>query len=91
MFNPNPGDDIWVNSFYGPKCGVFQLVWPEKKKVLIDFHGEPELVALDECFVSERDCYSAAEAKKQREAMAAMKAASEYSAKACGKPEQVAA
>lgn len=91
MFNPNPGEDIWVNQHWGPKCGTFQMVWPDKKKVLIEFHGSPELVDLDQCFVDDRECYAAAASKKQREAMEAMKQASEYSAKACGRQEPEAA
>jgi hypothetical protein len=84
VFNPNPDDDIWINCHWGPKQGVFKLIWPEKKKVLVEFHGNPELVDADMCFIEARDCYAAAAAKKQTEAMEAMKAASQYSAKAMG-------
>ena len=90
MFNPNPGEEIWVSSFYGPKQGVFQMVWPEKKKVLFELNGSPEFVELDDCFVLERDCYAAA-AAKQRDAMSALKQAGEYSAKACGMKQSEAA
>ena len=87
MFNPNPGDEIWVNQHWGPKRGQFVMVWAELKRVLVEFGGSPELVDLCNCFVDERECYAAAAAKKQREAMDAMQRASEYSAKACGQGE----
>ena len=83
----NPGDQIWVNHHWGPKCGTFQRVWREKNKVLLEFQGSPELVEIPDCFLNERDCYAAAAAKKQKEALVAMKLASEYSRKACGASE----
>lgn len=87
MFNPSPDDEIWSLSFYGPRRGKFLLSWPNKGKVLMEVGDSPELVEMDGCLVSERDCYAAAAAKKQKEAMQAMKDASEFSARACGKSE----
>jgi len=84
MFNPNPDDDIWIADHWGPKQGVFKLIWPEKKKVLVEFHGTPELIDEDKCFMEAKDCYAAAAAKKQAEAIAALKVASQYSVKASG-------
>lgn len=87
MVVPSNGSDVWVNTFYGPRGGVLKFSWEEKKKALIEFSDSPELVGLEDCFLSERDCYAAAADKKQREAMAAMQKASEYSRKACGNTE----
>lgn len=83
-FNPIPeiGADVWVNSYCGPKCGKFQAIWPLKKKVLIEFHGEPEIVSLADCFLLARDCYFAAAVKKQASASEAIKQSGEYFAKA---------
>lgn len=90
MFNPEQGSDIWVNSHWGPRCGKFQRIWPEQKKVLVEFGDSPELVDLDNCFMNVQHAYSAAAEKKQQEAMVAMKLASEYSAKACGREKSKA-
>lgn len=85
MFNPNPEEIIWINDHWGPKKGKFLMSWPAKGKVLIECDGSPSIVDLDNCFVDPKDCFAAAAAKKQEEAMAAMKVASKYSAAAAGK------
>ena len=78
VFNPNEGDDIWIDDFRGPRCGVFKMVWPAKKKVLVEFHGEPELINLEKCFVSRSECYSKAASRKNLEAMELLRCAAEY-------------
>lgn len=80
--NLNPGDDIWVSGYCGPKCGTFQMVWPIRKRVLIEFHGEPEIVSLADCFMIASDCYFNAAAKEQSQASEHMRRSGEYFAKA---------
>ena len=87
MFSASDGDDVWLITDYGPRQGVFRMMWTEHKSVLVEFDGVPELVAMEDCFVLEQDCYMALSAKNMRSAMTCLKLASEYRDRACGMKE----
>ena len=83
MLTVEPGDDVWVLTYYGPKCAKFVSQWPVCDKALVEYeNNSPELVSLKTVYMTETECYVAAALRKQFEAMAALKMSTEYSAKA---------
>lgn len=81
-FNPKDGDEIWIDDYWGPKCAVYRMQWPDNGKVLAEFHGSPTIVDTKQCFTDRRACYLSAAARKHAEASAAFKAAGELLATA---------
>lgn len=73
------GDNIWVNDSCGPMQAVFIRAWEDKNKAVIQFHGSPIVVELNRCFEDKRDCYTAAAAVEQKQAVVCLQRASAYS------------
>lgn len=77
--------EVWHLHFYGPRQCVHLKDFPNAKKVLIEFHGEPELVAMHEVFNTASECYQIAASKKMLEGMACIEQASKWLAESVGK------
>lgn len=77
--------DVWVLEWNGVKCCVHLKDFTEAKKVLVEFHGVPEIVDADKVFATEAEVCSVFASKKQQEGMACLKMAQQYMAKAFGK------
>jgi len=84
MTEYEPGTDVWVDGFQGPRCAVFQRGWPDKNKVLVEFHGSPEIVSGDNVFADKSACYTFAAQRLADEAMGKLRASTEYHAVAAG-------
>lgn len=77
--------DVWHLHFYGPRQCVHLKDFPDAKKVLIEYHGVPEILEAASVFQDKRECYQAAAAKKMDEGMACIQQANQWLAESVGK------
>ena len=78
MFNPEVGDEIWVIGYCGPKSAIFHSIWPAKRKVVVEFHGTPEVVSLDDCFTTRAACLREAAVRETKKAVQFLMQAEQY-------------
>lgn len=76
---PN-NSNVWVYDYRGPRCCTLDQRYENGStpKVLLLFHGEPELHNAADIYLTKAACYRAAAQRKQKEAFDAMKLATEW-------------